>query len=218
MTISDGLWCAPGVFFAQVQDDIVVLDLNADQYHCLIDAAASIETADSGALRARDDATALELISAGLATSAPQDARRPHPPSARVELDHPAGAPSPAEILQAGAILFAAGLACRGKSILALIGPDARRAAGPDETAAAEAGRIVAAARAALPWIPLEGECLQRSYQFRRLLRRHGVLVDWVFGVRTWPFGAHCWLQIGDRVVADRLERVRRYTPIMSAR
>ncbi|HEY4587100.1 MAG TPA: lasso peptide biosynthesis B2 protein [Brevundimonas sp.] len=217
MTINDPIWCAPGVFFAQVQDDIVVLDLNADQYHCLIDAAASIETADSGALRARDEATALELISAGLATSTPQDARRPHPPSARVELDNPTGAPSPAEILQAGAALFAAGLACRGKSILDLIAADVRRAARPDEAAAAEAGRIVAAARAALPWIPLEGECLQKSYQLRRLLRRHGVPVDWVFGVRTWPFGAHCWLQIGDRVVADRLERVRRYTPIMSA-
>lgn len=215
MTISDGLWCAPGVFFAQVQDDIVVLDLNADQYHCLIDAAASIETTDSGTLRARDEATALELINAGLATSTPQVAPRPLPPPARVELDNPAGAPAPAEVLQAGAILFAAGLACRGKSILDLIAPDARRAARPDETAAA--GRIVAAARAALPWIPLEGECLQRSYQLRRLLRRHGILVDWVFGVRTWPFGAHCWLQIGDRVVVDRLERVRRYTPIMSA-
>lgn len=217
MTIAERLWCAHGVFFAQVQDDIVVLDLNADQYHCLIDAAASIETADSGALRARDEATALELINAGLATSTPQVAPRPLPPPARVELDNPAGAPSPAEIVQAGATLFAAGIACRGKSILDLIAPDARRAARPDEIAAAEAGRIVAAARAALPWIPLEGECLQRSYQFRQLLRRHGVHVDWVFGVRTWPFGAHCWLQIGDRVIADRLERVRRYTPIMSA-
>lgn len=216
MTIAERLWSAPGVFFAQVQDDIVVLDLNADQYHCLIDAAASIETADSSALRARDEATALELINAGLATLTPQVAPRPLPPPARVELDNPAGPPSPAEILQAGAALFAASLACRGKSILDLIASDAWRAR-PDENTAAEAGRIVAAARAALPWIPLEGECLQRSYQLRRLLRRHGVHVDWVFGVRTWPFGAHCWLQIGDRVVADRLERVRRYTPIMSA-
>ena len=78
-------------------------------------------------------------------------------------------------------------------------------------------GRSVAAFRGALPWLPLEGECLQRSFQLRRLLLAHGVQTDWIFGVRTWPFAAHCWLQIGDMVVGDSLARVKGYTPIMAA-
>jgi len=76
---------------------------------------------------------------------------------------------------------------------------------------------LVGAARIVRPWVPSEGECLQRAFQLRRLLARRGIAVDWVFGVRTWPFGAHCWLQSGDMLVGDRLERVGRYTPIMRA-
>ena len=47
------------------------------------------------------------------------------------------------------------------------------------------------------------------------MLRRAGQNAAWVFGVRTWPFSAHCWLQIGDAVLDDDPERVSRYTPIM---
>ena len=38
----------------------------------------------------------------------------------------------------------------------------------------------------------------------------------WVFGVRTWPFSAHCWLQIGDAVLDDDPERVGIYPPILA--
>lgn len=38
---------------------------------------------------------------------------------------------------------------------------------------------------------------------------------SWVFGVRTEPFSAHCWVQEGDWILNDTVERVRRYTPIM---
>ena len=72
------------------------------------------------------------------------------------------------------------------------------------------------AAEHALTWIPGEGACLQRAYQMRRLLASQGHETIWVFGVRTWPFAAHCWLQANDKVIADRLERIRRYTPIMA--
>lgn len=75
--------------------------------------------------------------------------------------------------------------------------------------------RLVGATRISRTWVPGEGECLQRSFQLRHVLAARGVRADWVFGVRTWPFNAHCWLQIGDLVVGDRLARVRRYTPIM---
>lgn len=54
-------------------------------------------------------------------------------------------------------------------------------------------------------------------YLLRRLLRSEGYSPLWIFGVRTWPFGAHCWLQVDDLVIGDTLDRVRFYTPIMAA-
>ena len=217
MTTADQLWCSPGVFMAQVQEDIILLDLNADQYHCLLGAAAAVEIVEGGALKVRDNTTAIELISAGIATSTPQDSRRPLPLMACHEVEGVAPAPSLPTVIRAGAVLFAATLAYRGRSIAQLIDENARPEPPPQAFDASKTQWVASAARAALPWLPLEGECLQRSFQIRRLLRRHGVHADWMFGVRTWPFGAHCWLQVGDRVVADRLERIRRYTPIMAA-
>ncbi len=38
---------------------------------------------------------------------------------------------------------------------------------------------------------------------------------QWVFGVATEPFGAHCWVQARDCVLNDSVERIRQYTPIM---
>jgi hypothetical protein len=33
--------------------------------------------------------------------------------------------------------------------------------------------------------------------------------------VKASPFGAHCWLQEGDLILNDSVERVGAYTPIM---
>jgi hypothetical protein len=38
-----------------------------------------------------------------------------------------------------------------------------------------------------------------------------------VFGVRTWPFHAHCWLQCDDVVLDDQADRVAAYAPILVA-
>ncbi|MDP3399561.1 MAG: lasso peptide biosynthesis B2 protein, partial [Brevundimonas sp.] len=106
-------------------------------------------------------------------------------------------------------------LAFRGRPLFRLIEPLAPHggsAAAPEDRLA----RAVAAARSAMPWIPFEGECLQRAFQLRRLLAERGMSVTWVFGVRTWPFAAHCWLQREDLVVGDTVERVSRYVPIMA--
>ena len=49
----------------------------------------------------------------------------------------------------------------------------------------------------------------------RAALRRHGHDARWVFGVRTWPFRAHCWLQRGEVVLDDDLETLVPLTPIL---
>jgi hypothetical protein len=67
-----------------------------------------------------------------------------------------------------------------------------------------------------IPYAPVSGKCLLRSFMLLRLLRRRGHDALWVFGVRTWPFYAHCWLQCGDVVLDDDVERVTAFTPIMA--
>jgi hypothetical protein len=58
-------------------------------------------------------------------------------------------------------------------------------------------------------------ECLYDSLALLEFLARYGIYPDWVFGVQTRPFAAHCWVQHGDMVFNDTVEHVRGYTPIM---
>jgi hypothetical protein len=47
-------------------------------------------------------------------------------------------------------------------------------------------------------------------------LRILGFDADWIIGVRTWPFMAHCWLQVGAVALDDDVERLAAYTPILA--
>jgi hypothetical protein len=58
-------------------------------------------------------------------------------------------------------------------------------------------------------------ECLYDSLALLEFLARNGIYPDWVFGVQTRPFAAHCWVQHGDIVFNDTVEHVSGYTPIM---
>jgi hypothetical protein len=66
------------------------------------------------------------------------------------------------------------------------------------------------------PWLPIDGLCLFRSHMLLRYLNDLGHGACWVFGVRTWPFRAHCWLQVGDVALDDEAERLSAYAPIMA--
>lgn len=66
-----------------------------------------------------------------------------------------------------------------------------------------------------LPWLPFDGLCLARSALLMAYLRRLGHGADWVFGVRLWPFEAHCWVQLGDTALNDQVERLVAFTPLM---
>jgi len=60
-----------------------------------------------------------------------------------------------------------------------------------------------------------KNECLFDSLALLEYLARNGIHADWVFGVQTRPFAAHCWVQHGDIVFNDTVEHVSGYTPIM---
>jgi hypothetical protein len=58
-------------------------------------------------------------------------------------------------------------------------------------------------------------ECLYDSFALIEFLARYDIYPDWVFGVQTRPFVAHCWVQQDEVVFNDTVERVSGYTPIM---
>jgi hypothetical protein len=75
--------------------------------------------------------------------------------------------------------------------------------------------RIVAAFRASGRIVSGHNRCLSLSLALARSLVRRGFAVDLVIGVSGAPFGAHAWVQRGPLLLADELDRVRRFTPVM---
>ncbi|MFA4937650.1 lasso peptide biosynthesis B2 protein [Brevundimonas sp.] len=209
MTIT--LWSAGGVSMVALHEDVVVLDISEDRYECLVDAASWLTPAPDGSLAVSDPALADDLIQAGLAMRRPSPPRPVCPPAARALEPRPPG--SRLATVRAGLVAAAATASFHNRRLSALVAPlPASPACGADDEERLSA--LVGAVRAAAPFIPFEGECLHRAYVLRRWLHHEGYRPMWVFGVRTWPFAAHCWLQINALVVGDTLDRVRHYTPI----
>lgn len=59
-------------------------------------------------------------------------------------------------------------------------------------------------------------QCLLDSLALLDYLSTEGFAPTWVIGVRTRPFNAHAWLQMGDVVLNDQHEHVRHYRPILA--
>jgi hypothetical protein len=61
----------------------------------------------------------------------------------------------------------------------------------------------------------LRAACLLDSLTLLHFLSADGICPDWVFGVKTEPFDAHCWVQQGEVLLNDIPDRVRQYSPIL---
>jgi len=210
---------APGWRLARVQGDVVLLDEAAGEYACLVGAGDLIGLAPNGALQIGDSSLAEDLMAAGAA--APGAPRGPNPPPTAPPA-RGALSPGPPPRLQArdlwdmaAAYLFML-RRYRGQGFAAMLA-QARRDRPPRPAAASEEAlaRRVATFQALLPWAPWQEVCLFRAYMLLRFLRLGGLDADWVFGVRTWPFEAHCWLEAQSLVLDDSLEHMMGYAPIL---
>lgn len=63
--------------------------------------------------------------------------------------------------------------------------------------------------------ISAHDRCLPRSIAIARRLTALGVAPTLTLGVKLQPFGAHCWVRCGDRLISDRWDDVRHFTPIL---
>jgi hypothetical protein len=210
-----------GVHLAFVEGDGVVLDLRSDAYFCLPDLRAVLTPMRSGGLEAEAEDSAMMLLDSGLfAPAAVGGSLAGEPPSAprRSSRDQTVGRGDALEKIQFALATCHAARTFPGRGLQALLrggsneGAAAEPSVGPDLE---RAGRRAVLFDRWLPWVPAQGRCLYRAYALRRFLRADGLGARWVFGVRTWPFSAHCWLQAGDVLLDDDLDRVGLYTPIL---
>lgn len=65
------------------------------------------------------------------------------------------------------------------------------------------------------PYYVREYLCRFDSLALIEFLAGYCQFPDWIFGVRSEPFGAHCWVQENDWVLNDSVEYVSQFTPIM---
>lgn len=209
----------PDVYAAIIDEDIVFLEVDADRYSCLAGAGTHARlTRDRAKLEIDDPATAERVRDAGLTQDgAPATSPRSTPPPKGDRSGLPSEVP-PASFRDAAPIVRAladTALHYRGHSFADIVAAAAHqaRSAPPRFTPALEAA--VVRFHTWIPYAPLSAQCLLRSFVLLRVLRRQGLDAQWVFGVRTWPFHAHCWLQVEDVVLDDPAERTWGYAPIM---
>jgi hypothetical protein len=195
-----------------VGDDVVLLDVEGDRYLCL--------PAAKGQARLGADRRTLHLAPE-LAADFPASLRSPVPEPAPGPPDLPvfdlsgvvARRVALRDWLRLG-LCYLDYLRFFAGRPLSRILKEVRRGgrsqpAGAAIEAAAVFGRLVC-------WLPVSGQCLVRSFLLMRFIRRSGADARWVFGVRTWPFGAHCWVQAEDTVLDDHAGMLSAYAPVMA--
>ena len=74
---------------------------------------------------------------------------------------------------------------------------------------------VIAFARLRPLFYTLRSACLLDSLTLLHFLSAEGIHPDWVFGVKTEPFDAHCWVQHEEVLLNDVPDRVRQYSPIL---
>jgi hypothetical protein len=207
---------ADAIHLAWCGEDVVILDLDRDQYGLLVGASALLAPGPAPGTISVDPQVCADVEALGLAASAfPSAARLPLPartgdmPGTSARLVHWSSLMAATDSLVSTATFHRCPLN-------RLVARAARRRSRAGKPSLAEIARAVGAFRAVHPWIPFEGDCLQRGYRLHHHLHRRGIDARWVFGVRTWPFLAHCWVQVGELVVGDSLDRVGGFTPILA--
>ena len=203
-----------------IADDAVFLDVERDTYVCVPNVADRLLVDDAGRVEAiLEHALAHDLDQAGLLASA--GAARPPPrwpvePAAASALQGPFEPVRSSDVLRGARALADLSRAYWRQPLSGLVAWAEAGATGAGSAPpTADLLGLVQAFHRWGPYVPAPGKCLLRSFMLLRLLRRHGHDARWVFGVRTWPFRAHCWLQRGDVVLDDDVEALAPLTPIL---
>lgn len=219
-----GFALRPGLSFCLIGGDAVFLDLVGDRYFGLTTQMGRCfaRLVNRTAPEAGDDRLIVRLVGDGILAPVGRD--EAPVPCARLAigtsvLDEVGDLPwSLSQSLRALGGLARAKLALRMGSLAQVLGAlAARKAALADRRPPTTADLLqvaVAFEGSALAVSPLDA-CLPRSIAIARWLLGRRQPATLVLGVKLRPFQAHCWVQCGDRLVSDRVDSVRSFTPIL---
>ncbi|UIJ44794.1 lasso peptide biosynthesis B2 protein [Sphingomonas cannabina] len=217
-----GYRIAPGISFCDAGGRHIFLDLDADRYFCLGDAAErSFARMIAGTpLDAADHHRLGALARRGLLLPAKTDTTLPPTriaPIRRAIAEPPARAGNLA-VARAAAALLRARLELRRRPLRRLIMAVRRAKRGcapPDGDGERRLAAIGGAFRRAAVLTGALDECLAVSLAIMRRSAAHGIAAELVLGVKLRPFQAHAWVQVGDLLVSDERDAVAPFTPIL---
>lgn len=202
---------APHIRAAHVHGDLIFVDLDDDSYLCLTgcDARTVVRTLE-GREHDPDDPVVTELVDAGLLRAADEHLSAFLDRSLAEDGMPPRGRTLASLRLIPSLLMGLAHYLLRRKTLLRRPPRVATGRALDEEGIAC----LVQDFRQLRLFLPRSGRCFIQSWLLLRLLRRRGVAAQWIFGVRTYPFEAHCWIEWQGRVLNDWAEHVHWYSPI----
>lgn len=216
-----GYALAKGLSCCLVGERVLFLDLCRDRYFCL-------RPAQEIAFRALLDGTGPgatildQLIASGTLRPVAAEALPATcvaPPAAVSSLvDERDESRSRRHLPRAFWRLAASSIALRGKRLEQVVDAFKHAKVRQKRTSSSHALDLVAVARAyrtSALFVSLHDKCLLRSIAVARHLVDLGAAPDLVFGVRLRPFKAHCWVQLGNGLILDRIDEVRLFKPIL---
>lgn len=205
-----------GITYCLCDDRAVFLDIDRDRYFCLSSTLNRnfVRTVAHGDTMHNDDVERLQALGIGKPMAGQYVARPKAPPLpvAQISPSDPA-----ASLLGVSAAHLLVRSRLKRWRFARLIIHERQRI--PPRSREASDQKLAGLHSAFLStslWIGEADQCLARSIAFRMLAFRLGVAPTLVVGVKLDPFAAHCWVQMGDRVANDSLERVRNFTPILA--
>lgn len=214
-----GWTLAPGVGFCVAGSDLIFLDVTRDRYFMLRgerraaferlcarepnDSEAMANLVETGLFARGDEATAIAPLDVEVPTADLTSA-----PVPRTRLASITGA--------ARSLLWARKAVLPGRLAASL---DTLTAAKRAATGQSDDIRLAALASdygEARRWVPIPPRCLVDSLALYRLSLRRGFAPSLIFGVRSNPFAAHCWLQSRSAVLTGTAEEAHNYRPVLA--
>lgn len=204
---------APNVRIAFVDGDLIIFDITRDDYLAVARTDAT-ETASAllGKGYCPDDPVLTELLDQKLIVAWP-DCWKPD------EKPHPVALPPARTQVQRFRFLMpflratlGTWLALQRRSTRWTISPSPDRRS--ENLTPYELASIVERFARWRIFVPGSGRCLVQSMILMRFLAYLHIDAEWVFGIRTHPFEAHCWVERDGMILNDAVDHARWYTVI----
>lgn len=194
--------------------NLVFLDLRRDRYRAVraVSAPRIVGVTEGGAEPSAVEKSLLELELIELADeTTPPIVQRPRAPEQKLACKRGLK-PSLGEAATFFSTCLRCSLELKQRRLDLMLASLQRRKALARGAASAE--RVAGIFEELRPWYPQQRVCLFDSLALMRFMLDHGLAPSLVFGVRTTPFSAHCWLELNGVLVSDTSDYCASFTPI----